>query len=324
MAARHMSLSLGAREIGYLQPGSWEVSVSYRYLHSENIYVGSEHHPEVQALGLEPRITANSVDFSVRYGLAERWSVAMTMPFIHSYASVLHPVGERGEIGRGLKTADIRGAVSYWVLDPKSHFDGNLSLSLGLKTPSANEGTTGTWMTPAGPEVRPVDIALQPGDGGWGIILGGTWYQRAWKDTTAYASGFYMFNPKNTNGVIPPQSSDPAEPFYMSIPDQYLLRGGLNVPVWTDKGLSASAGLRVDGIPVHDAFGASEGFRRPGYTLYFEPGVTFTRGNNVLNVWVPVALTRSIETSVLDAARGVATGGGLADFLVLVGYTRRF
>jgi hypothetical protein len=319
-----MSLSLGTREVGYLQKGSWEVSASYRYLHSENIYIGTEYHPEVQAAGREPQITANSVDFAVRYGLAKRWSAAMTVPFIHSYANVLHRTGERGDVGRGLKTADIRGAVSYWVLDPDTHFDGNLSLSVGLKTPSANEATTGTFMTPGGPVERPVDISVQPGDGGWGIVLGGTWYQRAWGDTTAYATGFYMFNPKNTNGVIPLQSNDPENHFYTSVPDQYHLRAGLNVPVWTDKGLAVSAGLRVGGIPIHDVFGASEGFRRPGYTLYFEPGVTFSTGNNVFNLWVPVALTRSMQTSVHDAARGRATGGGLANFLVLVGYTRRF
>ena len=121
MAARHMSLSSGAQEIGYLQPGGWEVSASYRYLHSENIYIGSEYRPEVQAAGLEPRITANSVDVSFRYGLAKRWSVAMTAPFIHSFANIQHPNGARGEIGRGLKAADVRGTASFWVLDPDTH-----------------------------------------------------------------------------------------------------------------------------------------------------------------------------------------------------------
>lgn len=324
MAARHMSLSLGTREVGYLQKGSWEVSTSYRYLHSENIYIGTEHRPEFQEAGREPRITAHSFDFAVRYGLAKRWSAAMNVPFIHSKANVLHPIGVRGDVGQGLKTADIRGSVSYWVLDPETHFDGNVSLSLGLKTPTANEATLGTYLTPAGPVERPVDISVQPGDGGWGIILGGTWYQKAWGDTTAYATGFYMFNPKDTNGVVPPQSNDPENNFTMSVPDQYHVRAGMNVPAWSEKGLAVSAGLRVDGIPINDAFGASNGFRRPGYILYLEPGVTWARGNNVFNLWVPIALTRSIQTSVLDESRGRATGGGLADFLVLVGYTRRF
>ncbi len=44
-----MSLSLGTREVGYLQKGSWEVSTSYRYLHSEDIYIGTEYRPEFQA-----------------------------------------------------------------------------------------------------------------------------------------------------------------------------------------------------------------------------------------------------------------------------------
>ena len=324
MAARHMSLSLGTRDIGYLEPGKWEMTISYRFLHSENIYVGSQERPQIKAAGLEPQINANSFDFSFRFGLAKRFSTTVTAPIIHSAASIVHPDGVRRDIGPGAKVADLRVVGTFWVFDPETHFDGNLSVGFGVKTPSANEASNGTFFTPSGPMERPVDISQQPGDGGWGIIFEGSWYQRAFKNTTAYAAGFYMFSPENTNGVVPPQSNNLADQFFMSVPDQYHARAGLNLPLWPDQGLAASLGVRVDGIPVTDAFGDSDGFRRPGYIVYIEPGVTFMKGKNAFNFWVPVAVARSIHTSTLDAQRGVLTGGGLADFLVLLGYTRRF
>lgn len=132
-----------------------------------------------------------------------------------------------------------------------------------------------------------------------------------------------MFSPKNTNGVEPPQSNNPADPFFMSVPDQYHVRAGFNFPL-PEKRISIGLGACIDGIPVTDAFGDNDGFRRPGHAVYIEPGVTFATGTNVFNFWVPVALARNMKTSVFDAHRGVQTAGGLADFLIMVGYTRRF
>lgn len=47
------------------------------------------------------------------------------------------------------------------------------------------------------------------------------------------------------------------------------------LPHW---GLSASLGARIDGVPAEDAIGDSEGFRRPGYAVSIEPGLTWMKG----------------------------------------------
>jgi hypothetical protein len=318
-----MSLSLGTRDISYLNTGQLEMTVSYRYLHSENIYIGSDEQPQIKAAGVEPRFNVNSFDLSFRYGISQRFSATATVPLIHSKASLRHPDGIRREGGLGVELGDIRLQGNFWLLDPLTHPDGNLALSFGIKVPSANEASTGIQFTPDGPVERPVDIAMQPGDGGWGIILEGQWFQRVFMNTIAYAAGFYMFNPRNSNGVEPPQSSA-ANRFFMSVADLYSARAGLAMPLWAGKGIALSLGGRVDGIPVTDVLGDSDGFRRPGYILYFEPGVSWSLGNNAFNFGVPIAVRRSINTSVLDASRDVRTGGGLADFLILAGYSRRF
>lgn len=323
MPVKHMSLSLGTRNVSYLNASQLEMTISYRFLHSENIYIGTEEQQQIKAAALEPRFDLNSFDLSFRYGISQRFSATVTVPLIHSKASLRHPDGIRRTGGLGVKLGDLRFEGSFWLLDPSTHPGGNLALSFGVKIPSANEASTGTFFTAGGPVEQPVDIAMQPGDGGWGIIIESQWFQQAFMNTIAYAAGFYLSNPRNTNGVEPPQSSA-ANRFFMSVPDQYSVRAGLVIPVWAEQGISLSLGGRVDGMPVRDVFGDSDGFRRPGYVIYFEPGVTWSSEKNTFNFGLPIAVRRSIQTSVLDASRGVQTGGGLADFLILAGYSRRF
>ena len=327
MPARHMSPGLGGYRIS-LYPGQWETTISYRFLHSENIYIGSNANPAIKAAGNEPRIDVHSLDLALRYGITGRLSATLAVPVVHSVASLIHPDGVRRSDGPGVELGDLRLLGHFWVLDPLIHSDGNIVLSLGVKIPTASDGAMGTFFTPTGSVTRPMDIALQPGDGGWAMILEAQGFHRVFKNVTAFAGGFYMFSPRNTNGVEPPQSS-PTNQFFMSVPDQFHARAGVSVPV--RGGLSLNLAGRFDGMPVKDVFGGSDGFRRPGSSLFFDPGVTWSLGANTLSptqntlfLSTPIAVRRNIGTSVLDASRGVQTGGGLADFLILAGYRRRF
>src|ERR1700676_855376 len=49
--AHYMSLSLGAQGIQYLNPGQWEGDISYRYLHSENVFSGTQEQPQLHNKG---------------------------------------------------------------------------------------------------------------------------------------------------------------------------------------------------------------------------------------------------------------------------------
>jgi hypothetical protein len=61
----------------------------------------------------------------------------------------------------------------------------------------------------------------------------------------------------------------------MSVTDQYLFRGGFSHAIPGVRHLSASFGGRMVGIPVRDAFGSSNGFRRPGYIISIDPGIMY-------------------------------------------------
>ena len=118
---------------------------------------------------------------------------------------------------------------------------------------------------------KTVDQSIQPGTGGWGIILELYAYQQIIPRLNAYVNGAYTITPEEKNGV-PTFRSNPFEA-EMSIADSYLGRAGFEYLLWPKYGLSFSLGGRVEGVPVRDLVGGSEGFRRPGYAISIEPGI---------------------------------------------------
>ena len=85
-----------------------------------------------------------------------------------------------------------------------------------------------------------------------------------------------------------------------------------------------SLGTRIDGIPIREIVGGSNGFRRPGYSLYLDPGVAIAHRRGTLTLNVPVRLHQNFERSLADIQKGATGGGDLARYLILVGYSLRF
>ena len=82
--------------------------------------------------------------------------------------------------------------------------------------------------------------------------------------------------------------------------------------------------LRMEGVPVKDVFGGSLGFRRPGYAVSGDPGFLVSVRNNVFSCNVPWAIYRKRPRSVADLTVGGAGDAAFADYLVTIGYSRRF
>jgi hypothetical protein len=93
--------------------------------------------------------------------------------------------------------------------------------------------------------------------------------------------------------------------------------------------LSIALGLRLEGVPVKDAIGESDGFRRPGYIFSIEPGISYMFNVHTFNINVPVALIRNRQQSVTDKATEIATGNprhgdaAFADYLISFTYGYR-
>jgi len=311
--AHYVSLSLGAQGISYLQPGQFEGDLFYRYLDSDVVFIGTEEQPQLYDVG--GRHTINSFDLNLSYALSHRLALSLTVPFMQDEFSNIHGDGQRHSGSSG-GLGDLRLVGSAWVFKPDNHPNGNVNLGIGVKFPTGEYRATDDYFLANGQTtLRPVDIAAQPGDGGFGLMLQFQGYQRLAGNLFGYLSGYYMMNPRNENGTERPS---PTSTVVNSVPDQYLGRAGVSYVVWPSQGLSISFGGRIDGIPATDLWGDSDGFRRAGYAVYVEPGVNWSFGKNVLSVSIPVAVQRNLERTQYSFA------GGFANFLVVAGFSHRF
>jgi hypothetical protein len=88
--------------------------------------------------------------------------------------------------------------------------------------------------------------------------------------------------------------------------------------------------VRDDCLPVRDLLGNSDGFRRPGYIIAAEPGVTYRIKNVALYAYVPIAIIRDRSQSVPDIRQSALTNvythgdAAFADYVVNVGVTVKF
>jgi hypothetical protein len=318
---------------GYLEPGDWLASVGYRWLHSDKHFVGDIEQKQRQALGNQVVNDSHFIDLSASYQISDRFSAALTLPFAYSERSSLY---EHDRVNRHSSEAggvgDLRLTGYAWVFDPKTASKGNLSFGLGAKFPTGDYRATDTFYTAKGPVVANVDQSIQPGDGGYGFTAETFGFYEFLPRTQVYAQGFYLFNPENMNGASTATGGPRGNPFeqVMSVTDQYLGRAGVSYLVWPKAGLSFSLGGRIEGIPVWDAIGDSDGFRRPGFTMSIEPGVSFMKGKWSANVTAPVALYRNRERSVADMRWSAQDGkyhegdAAFADFVITASISRRF
>jgi hypothetical protein len=192
--------------------------------------------------------------------------------------------------------------ASFWVIAPEKAKRWNLSVGVGLKLPTGNDEVKDIFVKSSGPSLRYVDSSIQPGDGGTGFTVSMQGFCHLKGNLSAYGNGFYLFNPEERN-----------ENTGFSIPDGYMVRGGLEYRIEAVPGLSTSLGLRNEGVVAHDLFGGSRGFRRPGFAVAVEPGATYSKGRYSATLTVPVAVHRNRVTSFGAAKAGDAA---FADYTI--------
>ena len=110
----------------------------------------------------------------------------------------------------------------------------------------------------------------------------------------------------------------------LSVPDVYLARLGLVYTLPFAPAFSVGFGGRVDGIPIRDLIGESDGFRRPAVIGYVDPSLGVSLDLYRITLNVPVRVYEDFRPGSIDRQFGFSGGGDLADYLVFVGISRRF
>lgn len=313
----------------------WQFSTTYRYFKSHRHFVGTEEQHEREEQNTEVINWTNIIDFGLIRQLNNRMSLGLYIPVISNVRSSLyeHMGNSAGPKGRhetkSFGIGDMRLAAYRWMLDPVKSMKGNIQLGLGIKLPTGDYQYQDYFVKSDSVKVLgPVDQSIQLGDGGTGFTLELNGYYNFSQKVGVYGNFYYLLNPREQNGTstarggVPNATAIQYSTSVMSVPDQFMVRGGGNVMLnrW-----SFSAGVRYECLPSEDLVGGSLGFRRPGYILSGEPGVTY--GTRKVTVYgsVPFALKRNRTQSVADKMRtektGVYTHGdaAFADYTINLG-----
>ena len=281
-------------------------------------------------------IYSHAVDLNISYALTNRIQFNLTMPFVHNERSQVlkTKTGSKIEIdgkmvdqvlegtrysvyAKGL--GDIRVSGSYWIFDPAKASKGNLLVGLGIKTNSGSHSATDDAIV-LDPKTKQVitetqvmDQAIQPGDGGVGFSIEIQGFRQLYKGVYGFVNGYYLFNPRESNGTY---KSDPTVVkdknnktlgtltgynVYAS-PDQYFVRAGAMTSVLKSKKLTLSLAGRFEGIPAYDAFGGQEAYRRPGYVIGIESGVSYIAGKHSFGLFIPYNVAKNRVQSAADIA----------------------
>jgi hypothetical protein len=315
----------------------WQFSLNYRYFRSYKHFRGPHEETERVEQGTQVINNDNSVNIGINYTFNSRWSATVAVPLLYIDRSSLYE--HSGNNGGRFHTqsqglGDIR-ATAYYNTRPDDH-NGHLLFGLGVKAPTGDYNSKDYFHKPEGLVLLPVDQSIQPGDGGWGLITEIDFSRKIRGKFSGYLNAMYMFNPRNTNGVLRRStlSTVPAtgEPIplsnEMSVGDQYFWRLGA---MFSTNGIHASFGARMEGIPSEDILGKTDGFRRPGYIISAEPAVFYSTGPHSFGISFPIALERNRTRNAIDKKQGndpntgkpIIGDAAFADWLLSVTYAFR-
>jgi hypothetical protein len=322
MPIRFISPVVGGQGDVYLRRHTLQASVGYRRLSSDQFVVGKAVRNDLGPGGQASIVNTNSVTASVAYAVSNRLSFSLNIPFSQGSASRIYADSKSHETSaRGL--GDLNLIATYWLRNGGLEPRGNLAFGVGIKAPTGSNHAEDNFWNKNGTIVRfPVDQSIQPGDGGWGVILQVQGFQPVFHRSYVYAAGSYTSNPGKVTDVV----RSPGSTQVWGVPDTYNARVGVAMTIGGGQGVSVSLGGRLDGTTKRDLIGggAHVGFRRPAIVGYVDPGLSVTRGSRSFTLNVPVRAYKNFRPSYVDFATGKLGGGGLATHLILASFSQRF
>ncbi len=316
-------------------PSKWVLNVNNRYFKSFRHFVGTKEQKQRVANGSEVINHSYTLDLTLTRNLNKWWSFSIDAPIVANTRSSLYEHDGKNRFStHSFGLGDVRLSAYRWVVDPAKMPKGNIQFGLGIKLPTGDYKYQDVFHKNDSTLVLgPVDQSIQLGDGGLGFSTEMNAYYNISKVFSLYGNLYYLLSPREQNGTLTSRGGTPSATsikngsFVMSVPDQYMIRAGANV---TLKDLTVSVGFRDECLPSHDLIGGSKGFRRPGYILSVEPGLTYNFKKVNVYAYVPIALERNRTQSVADIFQtkltGVYTQGdaAFADYTVNVGFSVKF
>jgi hypothetical protein len=310
----------------------WQLDMTGRYFKSFRDFKGTkdQNTPEKdQSIN-----HVYSMDISVSRLMRNGWSLNLSVPFTSNSRSSSLEHGGPGttrHTTRSFGMGDIRFTAYKWLLTPSAKQKGNVQAGLGIKFPTGDYKYQDYFYRNDSTKVlSAVNPSIQLGDGGTGMIteLNAFYYLDAANTLSLYGNVYYLFNPREQNGVAftAGRTPSPQQIRYgsveNSVPDVYSFRAGASYNL---KRMAFSAGIRDEGSPVHDVLGGNKGNRRAGHNISVEPGILFKAKKATLYAYVPVIVARNLKQNIPDKLATETTGvytvsqGGFGNYLIFIG-----
>ena len=296
--------------------GRWLVSFGYRWQDSNRHFVGDVEQPQRMAQNTQQENRIHLFDVSLLYRVSRRWSLSLSAPIMDADRINHRTGGVTESTGLG----DMSVGAKFWIFRPPTESRQNIQVGFSLKVPTGKPDATSRISNVPNPSANPttVDQSIQLGDSGTGFAVDYLAYKALPRRFTLFSTGVYLFNPKNTYFAKTPGARE------LSVPDQYLVRGGTGYAVPKLRGVALSVAGRVEGVPARDKIGREDGFRRPGYGVSVEPGFQYTRGRDLWSISYAIAVHRDRTRSVSDVRNGTHGDAAFADGILMLGYSRTF
>ena len=314
---------------GFLQPGHFQLTIGERHQFSYQHYVGDVYQEYRAQLHNQVENRINIVTADLMYQWTPRISFEINIPFLFASRKTQNSPIKYAAQGIG----DTILAANAWVLNPKKTHRGNASVGIGVLMPTGNDdvqNTVNSNTTGVGPAVEvtaPVDYSIQPGNGGYGMVVQWQGFRAVGNHLIFYTDGDYIASQGDTNGVARGATQSTTTPLenYVARSDQYLMEAGVSIPIQQVRGLAIVFGPRDEGVPARNLFpNSNDGFRRPGFAVSAGPGVQYGRGSNILSASIFKAVHRDRTTSVPDEVYGTHGDAAFAQYVWLASYTHRF
>lgn len=306
----------------------WQFNITTRYFKAWRDFKGTVDQKTIA--DSQSIIRSFTMDMTMTRLMKNGWSISGSIPIlVNSRSSVKDHDSIHRHTTHTFGLGDIRVTVYKWFLKPAVSQKMNIQLGLGIKFPTGDYKYEDYHYRKDGSRVlAPVNASISLGDGGTGIITELNTFYIINKNINLYGNFFYLFNPRDVSGVSS-TNGDPPKTLQLqtggniySVPDIYAARIGMNYEL---KRFSFSGGLRLEGVPVYDILGGSEGVRRPGHNLSVEPGILLKLKNMSFYAYVPVIIQRSIEMDVpsrkateIDGGNHMKSGAS-GDYFVFLG-----
>lgn len=308
-------VGLGGKGEAYQRQQQWRFTLAYRRLFSDQFFVGSTQ----SRTGTPPVFNINTFVGDVAFAPSDRLLLHLSIPVQTGSESRTRADGQvHAQSVSGI--GDLSVIAETWLLAPKTHERGNISLGLGLKAPTGRTLAPTTDWTATGatvPSTAPPTI--QTGDGGWAILPSVQAFHELGKHTYLYANGSYMVSPKAQSAAVAFST------VHWSVPDSYSMSAGAAFLVLPDQGLSVSLGGRLDGTPLRDLIGGGDDntVKRTFQVVFVDPGATWSHGKDSFTLSVPVRVHVNRFQSVTERKFNAPGAGGFAKYLVFASYSHR-